>query len=111
MGQNTKTKVSFEVDLDENRVPDKIEWTASDANIENKDTRAVSVHVWDNDELCLLSLDLWTKEMSVDEMKQFLLESIYSSAKAYERATGDEKTAEKIQNMCEVMRVEMTKKS
>ena len=66
------SKIEIEVELDNNKVPEKIRWTASDGNINNQETKATFLSVWDSKNQESLRIDLWTKDMPLDEMKLFL---------------------------------------
>jgi gliding motility-associated protein GldC len=46
-----------------------------------------------------MRIDLWTKEMPVDEMKIFFHQTLVDVR--YHRATGDEKMAETMKDFCE----------
>ena len=59
------------VELDENKIPEKITWSASDGGVENKPSKAVFLSVWDHDPQETLKIDLWTKDMPIDQMNVF----------------------------------------
>ena len=65
------SKIEISVDLDENKIPEKIFWSAEDGNIKNKESKALFLSVWDSEKKESLRIDLWTKEMPLDEMKIF----------------------------------------
>ena len=65
------SKIEFTVELDENRVPENIHWSAADGGIQNEASKAIMLSVWDSPNKDTLRMDLWTKDMPVDEMKQF----------------------------------------
>ena len=67
------SKIEIEVELDNNKVPEKIRWTASDGNINNQETKATFLSVWDSKNQESLRIDLWTKDMPLDEMKLFFI--------------------------------------
>ena len=46
--------------------------------------------IWDPKENTSLRIDLWTKEMLVDDMKRFFYENFMTMADTYQRATNDE---------------------
>ena len=52
--------------------------------------------LWDQDENNTLRIDLWTKEMMVDEMKKFTCQNIITLADTFERSTGEQKIADEI---------------
>ena len=67
------SKIEIKVELDNNKVPEKIRWTASDGNIDNQQTKAAFLSVWDSKKKESLRIDLWTKDMPLDEMKLFFI--------------------------------------
>lgn len=96
-----KSEINFRIELDENSVPEKIFWDATDNPNEGlSDTRAISVNVWDHYHKGTLALPLWTKDMEVHEMKRFFIEVIGSSADTLRNATGDDKMANLIDQLC-----------
>lgn len=91
-----KSQVRFDIELDANKVPEKIKWTATDGGVENSDAQAIMLAVWDEKTKDCLRLDLWTKEMTVDDMKRFFHQTILSMADTLDRSTGEEQTAMKM---------------
>ncbi|PCI92795.1 MAG: gliding motility protein GldC [Flavobacteriales bacterium] len=92
-----KSEINFTVSLDENHVPEKIEWTATDTGEkEIKDAKAMIISLWDAKENNTLRIDLWTKDMMLDEMKHFFYQSIITMSDTYERATNDKVIAEEM---------------
>ena len=65
---NTST-IQIEVTTDENRIPAAINWKATDAPEEKlQAARAMLLSIWDPADKAALRIDLWTKEMMVDEI-------------------------------------------
>lgn len=97
-----KSSINFNVELDENQVPEKITWSAegSEKNT-NTNSKAIMLTVWDQDENNTLRIDLWTKEMMVDEMKKFTCQNIITMADSFERATGEHQIANDIRKFGE----------
>ena len=92
-----KSEINFTVSLDENHVPEKIDWSATDTGEEEiKQAKAMIVSLWDAKENNTLRIDLWTKEMMLDEMKHFFYQSIITMSDTYERATNDKAIAEEM---------------
>jgi len=89
-----KSEVVFTIELDENKIPDNIVWTAKDGGIENEESKSIMLAVWDSKAKESLRMDLWTKDMPVDEMKLFFHQNFVALADTFQRATGDEKMAE-----------------
>lgn len=71
MSKTIKSTIELHVELDENRVPEKLSWTAPDGGIDNEEAKAMMLSVWDSEAQETLRIDLWTKDMPVDEMKVF----------------------------------------
>ena len=65
------SKIEIKVELDNNKVPEKIRWTASDGNINNQETKALFYPFGIQKNKESLRIDLWTKDMPLDEMKLF----------------------------------------
>lgn len=92
-----KSEINFTISLDENHVPEKIEWAASDTGEEGiKEAKAMIISLWDPKENNTLRIDLWTKDMMLDEMRHFFYQSIITMSDTYERATNDKEIAEEI---------------
>ena len=95
------SKIEFTVELDENKIPENINWTAEDGGIENESTKAIMLSVWDSPNKDTLRMDLWTKDMPVDEMKQFFHQTLVSMANTFERATNDDKMSATMRDFCD----------
>ena len=39
--------ISFEIDLDQNNLPEKIIWKASDSDNKENSTKAIAISLWD----------------------------------------------------------------
>ncbi|MCD9853203.1 gliding motility protein GldC [Epilithonimonas sp. JDS] len=96
-----KTKITVDIELDENHVPEKMTWNAQDGGVENQETKAVMISVWDEKTSEALRIDLWTKEMPVDHMKRFYHQIIVSLGQTYLRATGEEDVAGWLEEVAE----------
>ncbi|MEN2435017.1 gliding motility protein GldC [Weeksellaceae bacterium A-14] len=96
-----KTKITIEVELDENHIPENIFWNAEDAGVEKQETKAALVSVWDDKTMEALRIDLWTKDMPVDHMKRFFHQILVSLGDTYLRATGEEDVTEWMHGIAE----------
>ena len=96
-----KTQITIDIELDENHVPEKITWNAEDGGIEKEETKATMISVWDDKKMEALRIDLWTKEMPVDQMKMFLHQILISMSHTYQRATGEEDVAAWMEEIAE----------
>lgn len=88
-----KTQITIEVELDENHIPEKIGWSAPDGGVEYQEAKAALISVWDHKEREAMRLDLWTKDMPLEEMKAFFHQIFISMASSYERATNEDEVA------------------
>jgi gliding motility-associated protein GldC len=85
--------IHFSIGLDENKVPETIEWSAIDSGIENAATKASIISVWDDKAQETLRIDLWTKDMPVDRMKKFVHQNVLALADTLERASNEKEIA------------------
>lgn len=111
---NTKMKssdIKITVGLDENNVPDKLLWTAQDGGIEQEEAKALLLSVWDSKAKETLRIDLWTKDMPVDEMKQFFHQTLVAMADTFQRATADEKMSDTMRDFCDYFAEKMELKA
>ncbi len=84
-------KIEFTVEQDEQHIPEKIYWEATDNPNEGlEETKAVVLGVWDQYNKGTMFIPLWTKDMDVYEMKRFCIEMIGCLADTVETATGDQ---------------------
>jgi gliding motility-associated protein GldC len=97
-----KSSIQFNVDLDQNNVPDKILWDATDKPDPGlSETKAISIALWDHQLKNTLRIDLWTKDMPVEDMKRFYIDCIGGLAQSALTATGDEFMSSEINALCE----------
>ena len=101
MAKTLTSKLQFTVGLDENRIPEKLYWTAQDGGVSNEEAKAVMLSVWDQKKQESLRVDLWTKDMPVDEMKLFFHQTLITMSDTYLRATQDEKMAATMKDFCD----------
>lgn len=94
------SEISIKVGLDENNLPIAMKWSAEDGNIENANAKACLLSLWDAKENNTMKIDLWVKDMSVEEMKQFFHQSLLSMADTFERATGEKNITEDLRDYC-----------
>ena len=84
------SEIKFTITLDDNKIPEAIQWEASDSGIEGrKECKATMITVWDAKENTTLRIDLWTKDMPIDQMNRFFYENLMTMADTYQRATND----------------------
>lgn len=83
-----KSTITIDVMTDESRIPETIAWHASDTGTENtQKAKAMMISFWDGADKAALRIDLWTKDMMVDEMADFFYQTMMTMADTYGRAT------------------------
>ncbi len=100
MSETMTSKIELNVELDANRIPEKLSWTAQDGGISNEEAKAMMLSVWDSNSQETLRIDLWTKDMPVDEMKQFFHQTLVAMSDTFNRATQDEKMTATMKDFC-----------
>ena len=96
-----RSEIKFTVELDQQNIPDKIFWDATDNPNEGlEETKAIAISLWDHFHHNTLKIDLWTKDMPVGDMKRFYIETIAGMADALSTATGDQNMANEIHIVC-----------
>ena len=93
-------KINITVGLNENSLPLAMHWSASDGGIDKAATSAFILSIWDPTEKNTMKIDLWTKDMTVDEMKQFFHQSLLTMADTFEKATGEHLISEDLRDYC-----------
>jgi gliding motility-associated protein GldC len=101
MAEFKKSEINIEVILDENRVPEEIYWSADDGNIHKEESKAMLLSMWDSKKKETLRIDLWTKDMPVDEMKKFFHQTLVAMSDSFNRATQDEKMTDTMKDFCD----------
>jgi gliding motility-associated protein GldC len=95
------SEITLRVGLDENRVPEKLTWSAQDGGIDNEAAKAMLLSVWDSRNQESLKIDLWTKDMPVEEMKIFFHQTLVSLSDTFMKATQDEKMTATMRDFCD----------
>jgi|SRR5687767_15431768 len=90
------SSIIIDVQTDQDRIPDSIAWKATDTTLaEPQKAKAMMLSFWDGAEKTSLSIDLWTKDMMIDEMADFFYQTMMTMADTFGRATNhDEMAAE-----------------
>jgi len=86
-----KSTITIDVLLDPNRVPEQINWSASDSTADMaQKAKAMCIAFWDGADKTALRIDLWTKDMMMDEMADFYYQMFMTMADTFKRATHQE---------------------
>ncbi len=84
----TESNINIKVQLDADKVPQQISWSASGSTVETpQKAKAMFVAFWDAVDKSALRIDLWTKDMMVDEMADFYFQVFTTMADTFQRAT------------------------
>jgi gliding motility-associated protein GldC len=86
-------QIIFDIELDKQQMPEKITWQASQTGNQPQDCKAMMVSLWDGDAKQTLKIDLWTKEMPVEEMNLYFYQTLHTMADTLKRSTGNEEAA------------------
>lgn len=101
MPETTK-KISIDVELDDKNVPTDIKWNATDLEgFDEASCRAMILSLWDHNQKDTLRLDLWTKNMTVDEMKIFFHQTLVTMADTLERSINDPRISGDMRDFCD----------
>ena len=92
-----KSTITIDVLLDPNKIPEQILWEASDSTAAMKQkAKAMCLAFWDAGDKSALRIDLWTKDMMVDEMGDFFYQMLTTMADTFKRATQQEALSEEM---------------
>jgi gliding motility-associated protein GldC len=85
------SSIKIDVTLDAGQVPEAISWSATDTSSDEiRKAKALMLSFWDGTDKSALRIDLWTKEMMVDEMGDFYYQTLMTMADTLHRATRQE---------------------
>ncbi|TXH27346.1 MAG: gliding motility protein GldC [Cyclobacteriaceae bacterium] len=86
-----QSSIKIDVLLDPDKIPEQIHWQASDSTADMmQKAKAMSIAFWDGADKTALRIDLWTKDMMVDEMADFYYQMLMGMADSFKRATRQE---------------------
>jgi gliding motility-associated protein GldC len=96
------SEIKFKVELDEQNIPEKIYWDADQKdNPGFSETKSISLSLWDDSNKNTLRIDLWTKEMPMDDMKRFYIDCLGGISQTILNSTGDEFMSKEINGLCD----------
>lgn len=92
-----RSNINIQIELDEEKMPEIIEWNAPDGGVEGlQQAKGMLLGLWDGEEKSALRIDLWTKKMMVDEMNDFFYQTLLGMADTYTRATRNKELADEL---------------
>jgi gliding motility-associated protein GldC len=95
-----QNNINITVELDANKVPEKITWNASDID-GDKTAKAMLLSLWDSKDMNTMNIDLWTKDMSVEEMSKFFFQTYITMVETFEKATNEDQMAMAMRDFAE----------
>jgi gliding motility-associated protein GldC len=97
-----KSTIQFSIELDDNNIPEKIEWDATDKPETGfSETKAIGIALWDQAQKNTMRIDLWAKDMPVDDMKRFYIDCLGGLSQSVLSSTGDEYIANEMTTLCD----------
>lgn len=92
-----KAEIKITVELDEENIPNTLTWESTDGdNGEALPAKAMFLALWDHQYKNSLRIDLWTKDMPLDEMKRFFYETLQTLGDTFLRASAQDPVAEAV---------------
>jgi gliding motility-associated protein GldC len=94
------SEIRVKVGLNENNLPIAMSWSAEDGDVQDAAAKAMLLSIWDAKNNNTMKIDLWTKDMSIEEMKQFFHQTLLTMADTFERATAEHLISEDLRDYC-----------
>jgi gliding motility-associated protein GldC len=69
--------------------------------VDKEEAKAMLLSVWNSEKKESLKIDLWTKDMPVDEMKIFFHQTLIAMSDTFLKATQDEKMTATMRDFCD----------
>lgn len=85
---NAAADIRVQVGRDADNDIARITWSATDAPVSGpQEAKAMVLALWDADARNSLRIDLWTKDMTVDDMNDFFFQTLLTLGDTYKNAT------------------------
>jgi gliding motility-associated protein GldC len=95
----SQSEIKIEISLGQDKIPESISWSADATTVLNKQqAKAMILSFWDGKDKTALRMDLWTKDMMVDEMADFFFQTMMTMADSYQRATNQHELVDDIKS-------------
>jgi gliding motility-associated protein GldC len=92
------SQINLTIGLDKNNIPEQIKWEATDAEPGVHESNAMLLAMWDHQQKTGMSIDIWTKDMTVPEMNLFFYQTIATLGDTFLRATKNKELSDDIKN-------------
>jgi gliding motility-associated protein GldC len=98
--EKRESQINVRIGLDEASIPESISWQATEGvSNQYNAAEAMVLALWDSQAKEALRIDLWTKEMSKDDMDRLVFQTIMTLADSYDRAVGSEEGSKILRDM------------
>ncbi len=98
----TESNININVQLDAEKMPQQISWSASGSTAEDpQKAKAMFLALWDGVEKSAMRIDLWTKDMMVDEMADFYYQVFVTMGDTFQRATQHTELTDEIKSFAQ----------
>lgn len=107
-GMAHQSEIKFRITLDETKIPEKLEWSATDSENEAfSECKTMMLTLWDAEERATMSIDLWTKDMMIDDMNILFHQTLLKLADTYNRATNNFEVSEMFRKFADEFAVKL----
>lgn len=105
MSKAVKTsEIRFKIGLDEKNIPVDIKWQATDSKYQELiDCKSIMLSIWDPVQNNTLGIELWTNEMSTDDMHSHFFQTLLKLSQSYQKATGNPFAVKDVQEFCKTL--------
>lgn len=107
MKNEQTSEIRLKVKLDAQKLPERITWEASEAGGGEQECKAFMLSLWDEKDKSSLRIDLWTKDMRMDDMTRHFIQTLISMAQTYERATNAKNITAEVKKFCDNLTVQI----
>lgn len=96
------SEIRFKVGLNDKNIPLDIKWMATDSKSDElRDCKSIMLSIWDAVQKETLRIDLWTNEMTTDEMHSHFFQTLLSMSESYAKATGNPYAVQDVRKFAE----------
>ena len=95
-----KKILKFEVELDENNLPENIQMVGHQLDKDEVNLKALMIAAWDAQKKETLRVDIWTKDMPVHDMFILYHQNMMGMATSLDKSTGEGELAEALRDYC-----------
>ena len=94
-----RSNITIQIGLDKEQIPTSLAWKADDNPNQQglQECKAMLISLFDRESKDTLKIDLWTKDMQVNEMDRFFFQTLRALADTYFKATQNAQLAADLQ--------------